>query len=65
MITSHTREEVKKAVALGELNIRALDHYDICMSRKGGKKIADIAKDSNLSPRQVKRVIACKCHSDE
>lgn len=64
MITSHSREEVKTAVALGELNIRALDHYDICISRKSGKKITDIAKEFNLSERQVKRVLACKCPGD-
>lgn len=65
MITSHTRDEVKQAVAQGELNIRALDHYDICKERRSGKKITDLARDFNMSERHIKRIIACKCPSDE
>ena len=61
MILSHTREEVKQAVAQGELNIRALDHYDICQAKRAGKKSDDIAKEFNISRRQVFRIIQCKC----
>lgn len=61
MITSHTREEVKQAVAQGELHIKTLTHYDICAEKKKGKHPHDIAVDFNLSNRQVYRIIACKC----
>jgi len=61
MILSHTREEVKQAVAQGELNKKALSHYDICQAKRAKKKIIDIAVEFDISERQVCRVIACKC----
>lgn len=61
MITSHTREEIKTAVALGERNIRALDHYDICIARRSGKKRSEVAKEFHISERQVTNITNCKC----
>lgn len=61
MITSRTREEVKQAVAIGELNIRALDHYDICTARRSGKKRAEVAKEFHITERQVSKITSCKC----
>ena len=61
MILSHTRDEVKKAVAQGALNIRALDHFDICHQRKAGVKRADVAKAFHISERQVTNITNCKC----
>lgn len=61
MITSHTRDEVKQAVAQGELHIKTLTHYDVCTEKKRGKHPGDIAVEFNLSERQVYRILACKC----
>lgn len=61
MITDQSRDNIKQAVALGERNIRALDHYDICVARRSGKKRSDVAKEFHISERQVTNITNCKC----
>lgn len=61
MILDSPRAQVSKLVQQGELNIKALTHYDICDARRQGAKLEEIARAFQMSRHGVMYVIDCKC----
>lgn len=61
MITDRSREEVKALAQRGEINIKALSHYDVCKAREAGKSASAVAKEFNITRRQVFWITGRKC----